>query len=217
MPEFYMSKPPSFSRVQLRRAYAAQRQKALQAGMHGADFDLLANAHVSMADILNNFNRETVLFAPTRAAMQLQPTPIDKQIGTTIELEFVEHKVATITYRLTWAGSGEKARELRDSVEALHGPSLPYWGDEPYSVFEAVFKAIADEFELGQIVITDATIIFERIKHVLSDRKYHLYHDTQHRQFQINYARGQYFVTWIYTYSPLIRLNRDVRNLGAEE
>jgi len=181
--------------------------------MLAADFDLLAQAHESMADLLNDYNRETVLFVPTRAALQLRENSVAGRDGVSVELAFIEHQVPTILYRLAWTGSAAKAREVQSKVPDLMGPSLPYWegAEDPYSIFETVWNVIAEQFKYGQVVITDGAIIFERLKHVLRKKKLHLAHSPEHKEFQLSYVRGQYFVNWLYNYTALVALNDAVR------
>ena len=207
-----MSKSRSFSQVQLHRAYAAQRGRALQAGMLAADFDLITQSHESIADLLNSRDHPALLFAPTRSPLKLQPTPEVNRVGATVELEFDEQGPSTILYRLNWVGDHNKSREVFRAVDQHKGPSLAYWeGEDSYSILRAVMEIALDEFDRGKILVTDSLMIFAQVIQGLRKKKLHLSHDPEHQQFQLSYARGGYFVTWIYSYRAMMHLNRDVR------
>lgn len=208
---------PNFSRIQLRRGYANQRAGALASGMLAADFDLLAQAHESVADILNNCDRGTLQFDTTRSPLKVEDTHPDLKVDATAELQVVERGAPAILYRLYWVGNHQKALDVMAEVEEQLGKSLPYWeGDDQYSILETVMEIARTEFH-GKIGVPDSLVIFERMLKLMSKKELHVGHDPEKQQFHISYARGAYFVHWIYTYCGLMQLNRVVRERAAEE
>lgn len=203
----------NFSRIQLRRGYAKQRDGALASGMLADDFDLLAQSHESMADILNDHDRETLQFDTTRSPLKVENTAPDLQVECTAQLQFVERGSPAIFYRLYWVGDHQKALEVMAEVEEKIGATLPYQeGGDQYSIFGTVMEIAHTEFG-GPIGVLDSLVIFERMLKLMSKKKLHVCHDPEKQQFQISYARGAYFVNWIYTHYGLMQLNRFVRNL----
>ena len=190
---------------------ATQRGGALSSGMLAADFDLFARSHESMADILNNSDRGTLLFDSTRSPLKVQDTASDLQVECTTQLQFVEHGAPTIFYRLYWVGDRQKALEVMAEIAEKVGETLPYMeGENQYSILETVMEIAHTEFD-GQIVVPDSLVIFERMLQVISNKKLHVSHDPEKQQFQISYARGTYVVNWIYSYLGLMHLNRAIR------
>ena len=201
-----MIEPKTFTERKLSAVYAAQRERALQAGMLAIDYDSLRDAHISCAEMLDANDRldQAILPFDKRYPLLLEATRPEHGVGATVELHFREKGSAPIDYRLHWNRSEESAINTQKLIPKHAPPPLP----ESKSAEDVLLEILRERYPDELVIVPDSVVAFSRMLDVLrKEMECQVFYNSEVHQIQLHYRRGEYTVTWILSFYAALRLN----------